>query len=755
MLLHMAPVWHVAAQRRTILTHSAYLLGIVIACTLELVLLHQLSPRFFWTDDAQAQFSPQYWWLGHMFNSTGHRIILDPDQGIAGNLLNDPQSGALAPILWGIQSCLALFTNINHAAWAFACGILMCTALGLYTLLSILKVSSWASAAAAVTVPASGFFIWFGSTWWPVLTSGCFFVWGLTALFSRREWAVPLVGLLLYAMASMGNPYGVPFFLLICLLQWSLLFRQGSLTVRQLVSRFLSLAAGIALSVPIYLGTVGSSEVVGRPVADGIFGNSAFNVANPWDILFGSATTLPAMSTWSGALMLAPICATFILSTSLIPLINWSAALRDSRFVALVLVSAITLIAVQLPSIVGPFRYPFRYLLIWQFTYPTALLYGFTHYQSRNRKRVGAAFAIVALTLITSWSRIPTMLKLHVTWACAIALALSLALKLTSKTAELQGSRRIAATGVVLLLAFCGPLISVQMMRQLNTKTVTAETQPLRVTTSGYQVSRVRVQDFKQSSAIKGQAVTVLNFNSTSLDQGESSGILYGNMNLLAEKKTGYGEVAVDQKFLSAHVQRNYLGNLTADAARPLLKRAFGKYRWIDVTSSNTLLVSDDAPKKLLRYLRTSPLWQPGASQNVTWYTFHRSAPLPGRISATSNANILQGTATVATVTSGKTGTYRIHVKDRKDQATIILSSPYWPGYSATWNGHPLHVTTLGKALVKIQIPAGSKTTGTLSVVYKPIAITSLLPMTAIGLMLLISAVIIGRRNRRKSYQSE
>jgi hypothetical protein len=144
------------------------LTGYVLVQGLQLLLVHHWAPRFFWLDDSQAQFGPMTWWLGQNLED-GRPPLMDPDLGMGGNVVADPQYGVLDPLHWALQAVVAGSDDFLTTSWAYGATIILLLGAGSMTVLLQYRVQPTLAVAGVVGIGSSGFLVWYGSSWWPLL----------------------------------------------------------------------------------------------------------------------------------------------------------------------------------------------------------------------------------------------------------------------------------------------------------------------------------------------------------------------------------------------------------------------------------------------------------------------------------------------------------------------------------------------------------------------------------------------------------
>jgi len=208
-----SPVFEAPAPNPT-RSVAATLLAYLVVQGCQLGALFLLAPRFFWLDDSQTQFGPMAWWLGNNLRN-GRPPLMDPDFGMAGNFTADMQYGVLDPLHWGLQWLIGLSDNPIVFSWIFGSISVLVLGTGSLAVLLLHRVRPALAIAGAVGIASSGFFLWYGSFWWPLMWSAAWLPWLWVGL-STKGWAGAVAtGVAIWALLASGNPYIFPFVLLI------------------------------------------------------------------------------------------------------------------------------------------------------------------------------------------------------------------------------------------------------------------------------------------------------------------------------------------------------------------------------------------------------------------------------------------------------------------------------------------------------------------------------------------------------------
>lgn len=724
-----------------------------------LAALRIVVPRFFWFDDAQIQFMPMYWWLGRQL-AGGTVPLLDPEQGMSGNLTADMQNGVLDVIRWpfalwaGGQQDLLLVATVH--------GWLAVLVLGTSAVALLLNhgVRPALAVAGALGAATSGFFLWYGTAWTPSMWSVACLVWLWAALTSRRWYGIPGVGLAAAAVVCAGNPYLLPLVPVLVGCQAYERWRASGRSVlreRRTHATVVALLAGVALSVPTLVNTLDIAQWMWRPPGAETIGNVGVGT-NVLDILVGGTTLLnyPDVTFLSTAVIALPLLA----------LVDWRRAVRGPGVVTAGVLWATALLMTQLPYYFLVFRVPFRLLSVVEVSVALLALLAFTAARQLTRRRLAIAGGLLVLQFLVACMRAPVFWRWHaLSLALATAALVAVVVLVRSATVRRQRparrwTRPVAAATVVLLCA--SPLflqLGLQAAVQERFEAIVRGSDEsgavvYRPNTSGYGVGTA-VEEFRENAYATDTALTVYAFGAFNdgNDRGWDRGVLGGNLNLLADLRPGFGSLAVWHRGVQQHLTADYQSGLALDQPGLLVVPEGSDVPWVDLLSSNRVLLGvedrqgSSVPPALADHFAEN--WTL-VSERDGWQEYARSEPLPGRVSmvagdvtSVTDAAPNDGVATLGapferyTVSTGDGG------------GRLVFRTPYWNGFSATIDGRPVAVSAYDDTLLQVQLPS-DVSDGTLEVSFEPLGVR-LLPVGAgLGALLLAVSVVLAVRSRRE-----
>ncbi|WP_158437819.1 GtrA family protein [Naasia lichenicola] len=743
---------------RQLITAYAVYLPLQIAV---LALMRAIAPRFFWFDDSEAQFGPAWWWLGRTAHG-GIPALMDPDLGVAGAFTVDIQYGALDPLHWIVQAIISHSDDYLTVSWIVAGISMLVLGTGVVALAWHLRAHLWLVVGAAIGVATGGFLMWFGSAWWPMLWSVGWLVWFWFGLSTRTAVGAIAAGVGLTGVLASGNPYLIPFAVLVFVVEIVQRRRaygswRSVLTHAEVLGRALACVGGALVAAPTLLTLVGSTSVLERPTPSGILANTGFAVPNLLDAALGGATLTGELNAWGGAVAPVMALSTAIFAVPLLAFVDWPRAVRLRGVPTALALVAVALLATQLPAVIGGFRVPLRYVVVAQTALPILAAVAVSGARRVTRGRIILAGSLVAGQVLLAAFRSPRLVEWHIVGGLVTAAVVIAAMALLAR----NGRWRVAAAVLLVLGTASTWFIQERAMVSLETTadrqgvgTSSVDGAPYRLLRSAQPATGVTEQSYRERSILTDTSVTVLDWTA-SPDRGWETGVMEGNGNLLAGLKPGFGSLAIGQKDYQRHVCEDYLGlqcGGPADSGAALLEREpLTGETWLDLTSQDRIVLAQDAPAAIRAYLDEE--WTL-TDESSEWRFYERNDELPGRITwAAAGVTIASKFASGPAYVGQPMDEYTVTASDG---GAVVLAVPFWPGITATLDGRNMPVSTLDGAIVEIDLPAGTEA-GRLEVAYAPIGVRVLIPAVLIGALAVIAGagLIVFARARRLRLSEE
>jgi hypothetical protein len=686
-------------------------------------------PRFFYLDDKQVQYIPVFHWLGERVAAEGRPTLVDPDQGMAGAFAADLQYGVLDPAHWLIARWVSSFEGLNAAAWGLSGLAVLVLGTGSVVLARALGARPWLAASAGVGASSTGFLLWIGASWWPAVWASAFVPWLLWGLLGRRWWTTAALAPVAYLMAAAGYPYvffAAGVVVLGAVVEGGLAGRRGERRPTLLVGKLLAGLGGSLAALPGLLLVTGMAPYTGRSGApDVALGNEGAFIPNALDVLLSGPTLLGSVDGYWGLIAPAPLLAAAWFAVPGAALVDWRRAWLVPGVPTLLALVVVGVLMTQLPTYVGGFRYPFRYLAIAQPAAAVLLAVALSRAPLLTRRRLALAAGLLLAQALLSVARAPDLSAWHIGAALLLAAGTAaLVLGLVPNRAAGRRWRALAAAvalAVTVVVPWYGIRTSIAVEAELS---VTAgrpvEGLPATPVFRGEDLP-ASVQQFEDNAWQPGLRATVISWGPRGPLRGLANGILDGSANLLADVESGFGytslgQAAWQQLWCTNHV--GVIGISCGDALDKLLRVAPGTdQRWVDLLSQDRVLLSDTAPPELRAHFDTG--WRElTARRGYTLY--ERPDPLVGRVTWRSGVETLQ-----AERVEDETQAYTVGTGP--DGGSLVLRDPWWPGYVAELDGREIPVESVDGVSLLVRLPA-DVTDGRLTVTFAPSEV-SLLPL--------------------------
>ncbi len=735
-------------SRSTVRWPLAYLAYFVAQC-FQLWALFALAPRFFWLDDSQRQFGPMLWWLGR--NQRGGRPpLMDPDLGMAGNAVADMQYGVLDPLHWMLQFLISRFDNFIVISWIYGSLSVVILGAGALCVLRLYGVKPVLAVAGALGVASSGFFMWFGSSWWPLMWSTAWLPWLWVGLASKRWPGVIVSGLALWAILASGNPYAVPFAALLLVVQiWEYQRELGfyrSLLSSRFVARMVACAGGVIVALPTLLTAIQIAPLMGRQEAEPLIGNAGFAVPNLGDVILGGMTLLGQTNGWGGSIGLSPAFAPMLVAIPLLALVSWEKAFRSPGVPTGLILIVAAATCTQLPTIVGVFRNPLRHIVIFQVMVSLLALIAVSAAPNLTKRRVIVAGLIVTAQFVLAEFRAPVFFGWHFIALCLTVLAGLAALSLLKNEVRQRQTKSI----ILILCVVASPFVGERMMVSLQNRVDELEPGPpslgrqFRQLYPGYGLG-VTVDEYRAQAYAVDETLTVMRWGHDR-DEGWNTGVVGGNGNLIAGLKPGFGSIAVAQAKLEKHWCRDFVGQICSTPEQ-LLEKANGTDKpWMDVLASDIVVLHSSAPIEIRQYFDSN--WNKGL-EGALWVEYQKRSRLPGRITVADGTRVSDKEWFAGPAYIGRPMESYV-VSTAGEGGSLIFRTPYWPGFRATLNDGPARVSSVDQSVLKIDLPA-DLTNAKLQIYYDPIGARISTLATLVGIATIIGSALAAGRFERAS----
>lgn len=420
--------------------------------------------RFYFQDDTENGAFGVWYHLGESLLS-GRIPVLDPSVWSSGNFLAEGQWGTWSPLMMLVGITTYLSTNAVATMTAIKIAFLVIAAVGVFLLARSYGVRAELAGIAGVAVTLNGFTVYFDGPSW---VTGLI-VWSLVPYFwlmLRRlvrgtdlpVWAF-LCGYAIVTIGYIQGTFAIGFVLLAVGID--------ALVRRNWRAALTVVGVGVALvlvAVTVFLPGLLTGSVTNRAVS--IVGNDGMMSTDIAGLLSSTiATGYPQVASWwwTGPTATSPMLyiAWFL---PVLFFVDWKkiAGVRPMlRDVSILLL--LSLFYVLLPTVIGPLRYPVRFVpyVAMAAVLLTVILLQHGWVRRISPRRLGAAVLAIAVGAYLAWAQLPThVLPLVAAVLLSLGGLVLLWLTLRAGHARVAGRRWIFVAAIFAVVSV--PLTAVQ-----------------------------------------------------------------------------------------------------------------------------------------------------------------------------------------------------------------------------------------------------------------------------------------------------
>jgi len=692
----------------------AYRVCVAVGAALLVLPAVARTPRFFYIDDTQSQGLPSMALVGRSLRQGEWRLLYS-ELGAGGNLAVDPQYGMFFPPKLLLSLIASFFDDVRLVGTAITAAFLAFACLGVVTALRAAGAARGWSLAAGLAFVTSGFvYVWAAAAWHPALWAFSMLPWLWWSLIQHRPW-VRVVGSALTGWFVVG--FAFPFAALcaaVLALAWAAVEVGTNRRWATAASALLGLGSGAALGAINYLPILGAADYTTRY---GGLRNDDFLVPNLADMLSSwSPVTTSEVAFWGGPISQSPLTFMGWFAVPVLALVSWqSSLLRSARVREMLLLLAVMLLFTQLPSEVGPFRWPFRFIPAVALALNCLVVLIIAHSGLKvTRGRLLGVSALVGAGAWIQFGRSPQDLK----WIlAAVALEAVLLSWLVVSVRRRRGGGWVAVGGS---FAALGLLVIALPAPGTNPD----------VPDWGY---APRVSQVPAPPVAPESPALVLRTPATPIAQDLEAGMTVGFVPTYHERFVGQSYTAVGHKALAQALCSDYLGRSCPAAQEFLLSQESSTGRpWLELLGYQGLLFTQEFPG-----FQAGRDWQ--ALEPVGHYSHLKRVKRQRAPHVTWTSPEVRAVEVLAESANGLT--LRV---DADPGARLILDQLWWPGWKVDLDGSTVEAADLEGILVAVDLPEGSS--GLVSVRYQPVS-PWLLVAWSLGVAVLLSLAAIAARS--------
>lgn len=679
-------------RARRLLTETvvvALVAGVVCAAVV-LAYVHR-QPDFFVVNDARDEFLPKGYEVA--------RLVADRQWPVfttrvlsGGNLLASFGSGPLDAFNTAVWSLWGVLGTPRRVGMAMVGALAMSMYGAGYLLtrggLGVRKVQGHLAGTLMVTAPM--FLVFALPGWWNNALGVAAFTWAVAALLLvwRRPTAPRMVflGLTTWGVFSSGWPQTFAAFAVVCVVVGlRALTAGGSITARERCSALWPLAT------PVLFGTLAAWPNISEFLAMGGYLARQSTINNAENFLVPTVNTMLGVASpvggdfvpaWGGFVYLAipfGFATILVLVACCFTAHSWSLVRRDRNLHVLLASAFIFYVMTQLPTRLGPTRWPIRFL-----SYAIVLVIAATiHYLARTprawsaRRFLVATGAVALGSLYASW-RVPDpaadrFLSLYVPLLGLLAIACLLGLY-RFRRLRLALDVALVVVGVVLVWSLSPSWF--------NPGTALAAPESTRRVAELAQGGFVLDLDPARDGWAPGLSSSRYLMSGISIINGYDPVGHAGFSRLARPRVQGYLEPGAADRF-------------TAEPP------GWPGTCWTDAMRVSMVITSADATKGRHAMLTACGFRMVGKEGNAAAFVHERPAE-----DARSTVSVADAGITWSHDVLETERTERLHVVNASaDPGRLVFARLTWPGYTATLDGAPLKVTSLDGVLVQVEIP--------------------------------------------------
>jgi hypothetical protein len=704
---------------------------VVVVATAVIGTIPKLASRWFYQrGDTAAQFAPTWYHLGQLTRDGVFPAWLDPDAWAGGNYAAEALFGIYDPLNIPIWLAMSSASDLMTMMFLVKLVLLVVLALGTYFLCVEYGAQRWAAAALGVALPFGGFTLfWDAGSWASGLIAFSYTPWVWFVLRKvLRGTANPFWGFVIGALAvTQGNPYGV-----LALSVVGLALVVEGLLDHDVRGVLKLVGAGVcsALILPlVYLPLLGTSSLTVRSLG-ALIANTGKLQPTSGDLLqLSMPSSVPSVIAIVGPMAVpATYLAWFVLP--LLPWLRW-ASLRDrTRSLAGPIVVGVIYLALTLaPSKLWMFRWPLR---VSEYLYlAVALLFAVLVSEglaaTHARRRLVASAVLIGTPAYLAWAQNPEALHRLVIGTVLVGVLTGLAL-LTSRL----GTRGAVALACLFIVG-TGLAVAMQLAMFGENKSSRVWHVPSDVAAmQGHFGDRsgtvLQFSDFRQLQE-RGVPVALLERKWENYLPGSMYDVAGVNA---VNHYTGMGLVRFQRALCMS-----YEGFTQPCGYRNIWQSSGpGLPPLVDLMKVDTVVVEP----RMTRGVTVPSGWtRAESSPQVVIYHRNQAQAWPG--------SHLSNVRTGMTVTGASTDGIRQEHVDFSSSGRggdVMFAMLGWPGWTATFDGHPVPVGRTAAGLLTARLPANAA--GRLSLSFEP---PGLRIGVGAGLVGLIGAVALGWFGRR------
>lgn len=642
------------------------------------------NPQFYFNDDEETQFYAYYIDIGHHLRQ-GQWPGLTLSTFYGGNLIDDWQYAMLNPFSLLTYWIIAPMSNLLLIGLFLATIYLTLITLGGYCLGRLLGLGRILALAAAAAISTNNFLLYIhGFSWFPGLIAFAWFLWAWVAIegYRHAKTTRSLLGIIVatYLAVTSGYPHAILMLGALVLgyaVEWVVIAQSWRRAGIFLLVSF----AALLMTMPFLFPALLSFGWMLRP--SGIQ-NNGFLMPELGSVLnLSSIFLLPRMHLYSGIHPSYPMMYVAWYIMPMLPIIAWDKAAALKRKPALLIFGAIGVFLLFSPEVLGPIRFPLRFLPYVH----VAIIFSFLLLISQpgvfrlTWPRLAGTGAILFLQFTSSVTAYPDIMALQFASIILSTMMMVVAVRFVYFKRWLR--LEVLLLGSTLIVFGLVHLAAPKNADLANFKT------PPRNNANGPSVGH----PFQGYELFIGPMVFDSRYDVRMAAQHIYTGVYTVNGYSALKHKGINPLIGADDWFeMPSSGVLHFLLGIEPETGQTV----------VSLMRANRLLIYRDYVEEALPLLGDD--WIP-AGQGKYSHAFDRKNP---NRQNTTLAYASPGIVTVpGSVVTGEKEELQITGNDNGGK--LVFARLWWPGYEAQLEGKPLVTGPLGEIFVKVELPPGAR----------------------------------------------
>lgn len=673
---------------------AAFILGGILAC---IPLIVNANFSSYYIDDMQAQYMSTFYAIGKTAFSYFNIPLVTTHSWYGGNISGEYQYAVFNPVCVLLFGISALFGDLQTGATFLGIMFTAILAGGGFFLGRAFGIPRPLSYVASITISTNSYiFFWFASSWFPGLMSTSFALWAMGFILLAREGRAYFIGAVIFTALTATAGWPLSIIVLGVFVAITLLVDAYEKAWDRLWAPAAASALGIVIAAPALAAMIGMGPVSTR--FSGIANKNLLvpnlgdllSVMDPfyqgWMLSFGGYGPLVNSSFYAAWFIVPFMC-----------MIDWRSVDWTDRTLKILFSLTITMLALtQGPEYLGPTRWPFRYIPIFQISMvlTTLFLVNKAGFITPTRKRIFILFLVISLVSLRSTQSNPDNIIHHFIVFLSI---------LISALIIFFFRRNLSVVLAVIIVSVIGFVVAGRVAINTN------------VNLPDWYFSAKGVSNINLSSLPHSYEMYVGSVGDRN-DPHRFDEILFGQMGLALGRSMINGYTPIGHRAFADKLCLATHGFTCPEGGARLLDIEHSTGRTFAELMRVNKIIAERGPAAEQLAGRASSPWAL-LEENPRTVVYAQNLPnrnLPGSLSWPMDG------ISVEAVGAPSAENERINVLQRQTSVnTLVFARLWWPGYRARFNGQEVPVRALDGFLVAVDLPPDGST-GILELSFSP-----------------------------------